>query len=392
MYAIYSDGRPLWAPTLHQQGYDITGPTLEMELNAFGSLTFTLEPKHPMYDQITRLKSVITVERDGKQIWRGRLLETETDFYRQKKCTCEGELAFLVDYIQPPFAYTGTLKGYLEYVLNQYNANVDEFKRFYLGNVTVVDTNDYVYRYKDTYNTTWAVLSDQLLNSYGGYLVPRTEDGAHYLDYLAELPESGQLIQFGQNLLDLEEITDASAVYTVLVPLGAMPEGGNTEGDRLTIKAVNAGKAYIENAAGVSLYGRIWATKTYEDITTAKALLSTAKTDLAAGVLAASTINVSAVDLTLAGVETDALECGTMVHVISRPHGIDTWLPLSKASIPLQEPGKESYTLGKSMATLTDAALKAAKQSGNTTVIVKQTAASATAAETEGKTNGNDTQ
>lgn len=385
MYAIYADGVPLWSPLLHQQGYDISDPKMENELNNFGSLTFTMEPGHPMYDSLIRLKTVITVERDGKQVWRGRLLETETDFYNRKTCTCEGELAFLADYMQPPFEYSGTLLGYISRMLIEYNANVDSFKRFHVGNVTVVDSNDYVYRYKETYNTTWSIFNDQLIDSYGGYLIPRTEDGVHYLDYLSELPESGQIIRFGENLLDLDEVTDASDVFTVLIPLGAIPEdddSSGTEGDRLTIESVNDGKIYIENQTAIDLYGRIWAKKQYDDITLAKNLLSSAKADLASGALASTTITVSAVDLSQAGVDTEDLEYGTLVHVISAPHGVDTWLELSKETRYLQEPDEDSYTLGKTLSTLTDSLLKTAKNA-NTTVLVNKT----TATESEADSN-----
>lgn len=361
MYAIYADGVPLWAPTL--SGHDIMEPVLEMELNEFGSLSFTLPPEHPLYDKLVRLRTEITVERDGAQLWRGRVLEQKTDFRRRRECTCEGELAYLVDSIQPPFEYRGSLKGYLEQLLKVHNDAVDPWKRFHLGRRTVVDSNDYIYRYKETYNSTWEVMQDQLLEPLGGYLVPRTEGGVHYLDYLSEMPASGQTIRFGENLLDLEELSSSEDVFTVLIPLGAQPEEGKTEADRITIASVNGGLNYLVNEKAAALYGRIWKTMVYDDVTTPRALLSKGREELNSGALSTSTIKVDAVDLALTG-QAEPLELGTMVRIISQPHGIDTQLSLSGMTIPLQAPGEESYVLGKTMKTLTESALAAVKNGG----------------------------
>ena len=81
MYTIYADGQLLYSPTEAEEGYAVFDPKLTMELNKAGSLEFTMPPSNVMYDQLQKLKTYVTVEQDGTEIWRGRVLHDEKDFY-----------------------------------------------------------------------------------------------------------------------------------------------------------------------------------------------------------------------------------------------------------------------------------------------------------------------
>ena len=243
MYQIYCDGQLLHDPRL--QDYQLLSPSLSLELNKTGTFTFTMYPDHPGYGVISKLKSIITVEKDGAVLFRGRPLSSKEGFYKQLDYTCEGELAFLLDSRVRPFEMAGGVSELFSYLVQQHNAQVEEAKRFKAGNVTVTDPNDYINRSNVTYETTWDILNTRLLDTLGGYLWVRHEPDGVYLDYLADFPyTSGQRIVFGENLLDYAQTRSGDEIITALLPLGAKltdSEWKTTE-ERLTIASVKTAR------------------------------------------------------------------------------------------------------------------------------------------------------
>ena len=90
MYRIYADGKLLYAPELAGEGYGVAQPELTAELNKAGSLSFNVPITNVLYNELQKLSTTITVEQDGKQIWKGRILNSDRDFYRNKATYCEG--------------------------------------------------------------------------------------------------------------------------------------------------------------------------------------------------------------------------------------------------------------------------------------------------------------
>lgn len=76
----------------------------------------------------------------------------------------EGELAFLLDSVQRPYDYSGTISGFLNLLIDNHNAQVEEEKWFTVGNVTVTDQNDYIVRSNIDYVDTWTELQKNLLD------------------------------------------------------------------------------------------------------------------------------------------------------------------------------------------------------------------------------------
>ena len=155
----------------------------------------------------------------------------------------------------------------------------------------------------------------------------------------------GQVIRFARNLLDLEQVLDGSAVYTVIVPVN-----GNEEG----VQDVH-GSDQVENAEGIAMYGRItkvvkYSGSEYEDL---DLLLRRGTADLAQAVKAALTINLSAVDLKQLGLAAKGIRCGYFYRVVSEPHGLDTYYQCNRVEIKLADPSKSKYRLGWAGQTLT---------------------------------------
>lgn len=347
MYRVYCDGSLLYHSKL--ESLKIFNPSLELELNKTGSFSFAIYPDHPYYGQIQKLKSVITVYQGDYLLFRGRVLDAESGFYNEQQITCEGELAFLLDSVQRPYDYTGTIAGYLNLLIDNHNAQVEESKWFTVGNVTVTDPNDYIVRSNIDYVNTWEEMQKKLPDLLGGYITIRHEGYINYIDYLQDFTLlSPQKITFGKNLLDLKRTRKGGDIATALIPLGAKlkDEEGKDTDTRLTIAAVNDGLDYITDPEAVAQYGFICKTQVWDDVTEAGNLLAKGKAHLAGLVNQPETVELTAADLATVNASFSSFHLGTYVQVDSGPHGIAQNLLVVKLSLKLLEPGTNKLTLG----------------------------------------------
>ena len=354
MYTIYADDALLYSPG--DEELSVLSPVLETQCNAAGTLTFVLLPEHPMYSALHKMRTRIDVRQDDEIIWRGRVLETETDFYRQKTVTCEGELTYLVDSVLHPYKladYDGTAAGLFRLYLTRHNEAVSEAQQFQIGNVDIETLSSVE---NTGYGNTWDEISDNLIDIHGGFLRVRYDGETRYLDWTKESGTScGQVIRFGENLLDLSEYVSASEVVTCLIPYAGQGDS------QITIKSVNDGKDYIEDEAGIALYGRIWGVTEFDTKDAAK-LLEMAKENLQKRLKETITITISAVDLHLLDVNAESFRVGDKVRVVSPPHGIDAEYTCTAISLDLVSPDQSEYTFGTpetGMASTTAATSKA---------------------------------
>lgn len=354
MYTIYADDALLYSPG--DEELSVLSPVLETQCNAAGTLTFVLLPEHPMYSALHKMRTRIDIRQDDEIIWRGRVLETETDFYRQKTVTCEGELTYLVDSVLHPYKladYDGTAAGLFRLYLTRHNEAVSEAQQFQIGNVDIETLSSVE---NTGYGNTWDEISDNLIDIHGGFLRVRYDGETRYLDWTKESGTScGQVIRFGENLLDLSEYVSASEVVTCLIPYAGQGDS------QITIKSVNDGKDYIEDEAGIALYGRIWGVTEFDTKDAAK-LLEMAKENLQKRLKETITITISAVDLHLLDVNAESFRVGDKVRVVSPPHGIDAEYTCTAISLDLVNPDQSEYTFGTpetGMASTTAATSKA---------------------------------
>lgn len=351
MYTIFVDGKALYAPNLANEGYDVINPKLTMELNKSGSLEFTLPPNNVMYDQIQKLKSIVQVFDGSEEIFRGRILHEERDFYRRKQVYCEGELAFLLDSIQRVYDYQGTLEGLFRQYITNHNDQVEATKNFTVGQITVTDKNNYVHYSSTQYPDTWSELKEKLINTHGGYIRTRFQDGVRYIDYIEDYETiSPQIIEFGVNMLDISEYIKADDVFTVLIPLGAT-QANNT---RLTIASVNQGKDYIKDDSAVDLFGYVWKVNTWDDVTIPANLKTKGQSYLNKGIQMSVSLEMKAVDLHLINVNTQRIRLGDYVRVLSVPHHLDRLFQCTKISLDLVNPKNSQYNFGIVFSSMTD--------------------------------------
>lgn len=359
MYAIYADDELLYAPDMANLGYIVTDAQLTTEINKAGSLEFTIPVTNPNYNAYSKLKSIIRLEQDGNEIWRGRVLDDTKDTDLNKDVMCEGELAFLNDMNVRKYDYSSGISvvNYFNWVMTYYGG-ASSYRSIKAGNVTVPNTTLKI-KMEEATNTCLDELSSNLVGAIGGYLRLRRSNGQSYLDYIdAYSQTSNQVIEFGSNILSIEEYIDASDVYTVIIPFGKQDNNGN----RVNITSVNNGLDFIESSQGASLFGRIDRTVVWDDVTDPNVLKRQAQSVLNSAIEMATTITISAVDLHLIDVNTDAIQLGDWVRVISPPHGIDSDFLCSKVVINLQNPDQSQYTFGLAFDALTDKQVATNKQ------------------------------
>lgn len=353
MYRVYCNNSPLY--DLRDEDLVLISPIVKIGENTAGSFEFSILPKHPHYEEVNELTSVITAYDGDEEIFCGRVVEITKDLYNRKKVICEGELAYFNDSIQRPAKYQGlTVRGYLETLVNIHNQQVKNQgidKTFKVGAVTVQDNNDYVYKYTN-WESTLEVIKTDLLETYGGYLRIRKENGVRYLDYLADYPNTNtQVIEFGSNLLDFTHDMVASDIVTAVIPLGARLEDvTEVEGldAYLTIKDVNGGVDYVYSQEAVKSYGWIFKTVKWDDVHVADNLLRKGKEYLSDIQFAQITLTVSAVDLHMLHVDMERIKVLDEIRVTSSPNGLDRFFPVSEMTLYLDKPSNNKLTLGTS--------------------------------------------
>lgn len=377
----------------------VLSPKLTREVSKGGSLVFTMTRDHAQYDMLQKLSTVVQVRRDGKEIWRGRVLKHEADFYNRRVVYCEGALSYFNDSSITPFNYKGTLRQFLQRLIDAHNDQVkSKMKCFQLGTVTAALGNLVVqfgdadqYGVGEDYGKVWDILDKLVLKVFGGYFYCGFDAATGYnvLNYCDQAVEAkrqtAQKIEYGRNLLNLSETTDATDLYTRIYPIGNKhtvdtskwyyklmwwrdpskdkheERWGIMEADAATVAqylpasgySYNLEEGWIQNDTAVQKFGII--TRIVELDT------DSANDTFAAGVQALqqnyamkTSYVIRAVDLVDAGYDTDRLDFSMYSHIISKPHSVDAVMLCTKLVEPLEKPAQKEFTFGMTRRTLTD--------------------------------------
>lgn len=135
----------IYAPGSALETTKLISPTLTREFGKAGNLEFTIPLGNVAHSALQKLKTVVSVEQDGKEIWQGRVMSHEQDFLLRQKVYCEGELAYLNDTDVPPYtAKDVTILQFLDFLCKNHTSLTDSYKSFRIGNVTVEEQNRYV--------------------------------------------------------------------------------------------------------------------------------------------------------------------------------------------------------------------------------------------------------
>lgn len=369
MVQVYADDRLVYDTRLPDTA--LLGLEVSVLVNKAGTAEITMPPDHPAYDYFTEYRTVVTIYRDDVLLFRGRALYATDDFYRRRTITCEGERAFLLDGVMRPYMYQDGPAAIFADVIGLYNAQVEEHKRFVVGTVTATDPNNYV-RLESGKAEQIADVIDKLVERVGGYVVFSTNtDGQRTINWYDTLDyRSWQVIEFGSNLLDFSRTGANTDMATVIIPYGAQvevlnEETGETTHERVDITSVNEGLDFIQDYDAVHLRGVIARPVYWDDVTEPANLLAKAQQYLASSKLLITSLELSAVDLSILDKNIDSFRVGDRVQVRSKPHGVDDLFTLMERDYDLLDPSKDKVVLGKDLSSLTGADAAGDKKSAN---------------------------
>ena len=360
-YRVLCDGYVLHDSNLEQ--FTLINPVLTVELNKSGEFTFQIANNHPYYDKIINKKSYIEIYQDGEWLWSGRPIKVSTALKLVKTVVCEGELSFLHDSNQRIAEYHDmTVKDYFTTLINKHNEMVNESKRFTVGNVTVTDSNDSLYRYSN-YEDTFDTIQGKLIDRLGGYLLTRHVDGVTYIDYVQSYPYiTNQVIEIGSNIIDLSLEESSADTISALIPLGKKlteiseesPQEESTGEERLTIESVNNGLDYIVNDDAVSRIGMVFGIVTFDDVTDPYNLLAKGSEELTDRIYNTLVISLNIFDRSFIDKNMEAFRLGASVIANSPKHGLNhKQMMISKMQISLVDVSKSKIEIGVTKKSLT---------------------------------------
>jgi len=343
-------------------------------LHGISDMEFTINLENPGWGKIKPLKTLIKVRdvKRNKTMFDGRVLKPTQQMNNLGMFlityAAESKLAYLRDSRQRWGEYHNiSVRDFLQVILDNHNQQVEEHKRFKLGNVTVTDSNDSLYRYLG-YDDTYQTIKDKLLDRLGGFLVLREEPNGTYIDYLASVGTfSSTPIKLRKNLKDIQREIDPTGVITRLIPLGKTIESENPENTeasqpRLTIETVNSGFDYIDDPEMIEEFGIIEGTLVFDNVSDPNTLLQRGQEFFANQKAAKVTYTLHAIDLNLIDESFDSYEVGNW-HTVENPvFAIEENVQIIEKEIDILNPVNNSLTIGEKYKTLTQYQVEANKK------------------------------
>ncbi|OOR10838.1 hypothetical protein BW897_20995 [Bacillus cereus] len=361
-------------------GIKVIHGEIKQGINQADGFSFTILPNNPGYHLIRPFKTLVKVYnmQTNQLEFDGRMFipveEMEESGVTTLTCKCESELGFLHDSIQRYGEYHNlTIREFLHVMIQNHNRDVagDPIdKTFSVGRVMVTNSTNNVYRYLG-YDNTMDSLFDKLVDRLGGELRVRKENGIRYLDYLTQIGEvKNTEIWLAKNLKSIQKEVDPTDIITRLVPLGQTLESEdenatNASSDRLTIKSVNGGKDYIEDAEAKAVCGVVTKSHIWDDISRASNLKSAGQTFLKENNRVKVQYVITALDLSLIHLDIDRFEVGNFYPVINPVMGIQETLRVVGKTIDIIHPNENNLSFGDVFQTASQYQCEAAKAQKN---------------------------
>lgn len=365
MYVAYYDGR-----VLHDPRTDTVCTELQLdgEVNSAGRLTFEIQPTHPLYGSFVPLdaRHEVTLEEDGVELFRGRILQGTSDITTATRFTCESQLAYLNDSLVRPYGTyadtsddpqwttiaPNTRRAYSEWLIEQHNEGSDGTKRFSIVASDLDESS--ITRSSTVWSSTASELIEKVLDPLGLVVHDGYDGGTRTLTLRRTAHHMPQPVELGVNILDIEPEDDYEQLVTCIVPYAQDSSGGP---DFSQYPDGPVGSCYKQgdrmwSVEAVSRHGIIEERRSY-DATTLDGMVQQVVDDLEARSVPVRSLDASVIDLHHVDGSIPSIRLGDMLRVQSRPHGIDQWMLASKCHIDACNPTSSTWGFGAVKGSLT---------------------------------------
>lgn len=348
-----------------RKGNKILSGTITQAQNAINEFTFTMPMQNSLYQKLVPFQSIIQVVNlyDDEIEFEGRVLTisnkmTSTGFVQE--VVCEDFLSFLHDSTQhfQKLKNTGA-EAYLREILNQHNAQVEDYKRIHLGNVTVNSKTDKPWRYLG-YEPTWDTIRERIVANIGGYLTLRRESDGFYLDWTSSIGKDQDApIQLGRNIKSASREISFDGIATQIMPIGAdeknsqnqindnkEEQGSDVTRKQIDISSVNGGRIWLEDPELVAKFGIIRKPVIWTEIDNAQVLKNRGLQYLKNQKIALAKWTVSAVERYLIDSRYVKFKIGNTHPILNAPlSGIET-LQIIEKKINILNPQSVELVIG----------------------------------------------
>lgn len=220
----------------------VSSASITTNVNAASYLDFTIAATHPLYDTIEQRSGIITLYSDNEKLFQGQITSIDMDMDGNKSVTCSSALDWLKDVQLRPYSTDqdecneyefkldkapDALDAYFQWLIDQYNAQNKDNRYFTINVNQAADlTNRNIVYFASTSPRSVAdAIEDDILKNFGGYLVLRYEDDQLILDLYSDIHEMNeQVIDYGENILDISRSESTDNQYTAVYPIGATPQ------------------------------------------------------------------------------------------------------------------------------------------------------------------------
>lgn len=220
----------------------VSSASITTNVNAASYLDFTIAATHPLYDTIEQRSGIITLYSDNEKLFQGQITSIDMDMDGNKSVTCSSALDWLKDVQLRPYSTDqdecneyefkldkapDALDAYFQWLIDQYNAQNKDNRYFTINVNQAADlTNRNIVYFASTSPRSVAdAIEEDILKTFGGYLVLRYDDDQLVLDLYSDIHEmNAQIIDYGENILDISRNESTDDQYTAVYPIGATPQ------------------------------------------------------------------------------------------------------------------------------------------------------------------------
>lgn len=240
MYRMLYNDRFLFDP--FDETRIVSSASITTNVNAASYLDFTIAANHPLYSEIEQRSGTITLYSDNEKLFQGQITAIDMDMDGNKSVTCSSALDWLKDVQLRPYSTDQSecdeyefkldkapdaLDAYFQWLIDQYNAQNKDGRYFTINVNQAADLTkrNIVYFASTSPRSVADAIEQDILDTFGGYLVLRYDDDQLILDLYSDIHEMNeQVIDYGENILDISRNESTDDQYTAVYPIGKTPQ------------------------------------------------------------------------------------------------------------------------------------------------------------------------